>query len=80
MSSTDAAAAFELTAPGSGEDTRAPKPPPAPGARGRQYKQGCSREQLMLLPPSVNQYVAEDNPVRAIAAYVDAVEKETAGG
>ena len=59
MSSTDEAAAFELTAPGSGEDTRAAKPPPAPGERGRRYKQGCSREQLTLLPPSVNQYVAE---------------------
>jgi transposase len=79
MSSTDEAAAFELTAPGSGEDTRAPKPPPAPGERGRRYKQGCSREQLMLLPPSVSQYVAEDNPVRAIAAYVDQLDLAALG-
>lgn len=79
MSSTDEAAAFELTAPGSGEETRAAKPPPAPGERGRRYKQGCSREQLMLLPPSVNQYVAEDNPVRAIAAYVDQLDLAALG-
>jgi transposase len=74
MSSTDAAAAFALTARGSGEDTRAAKPPPAPGERGRHYKRGCSREQLMLLPPSVDQYVADDNPVRAIAAYVNQLD------
>jgi transposase len=79
MSSTDEAAAFELTAPGSGEDTRAPKPPPAPGADGRQYKRGCSRAQLMLLPRSIEDYVSEDNPVRAIAAYVDQLDLAALG-
>jgi hypothetical protein len=74
MSITEAPTGFELSAPGSGEDTRAPKAPPAPGERGRRYKSGCVREQLMLLPPSVEQYVGEDNPVRAIAAYVDQLD------
>ena len=34
------------------------------------YIKGSEREQAMLLPPSVDEYVAENNPVRAIAAFL----------
>jgi hypothetical protein len=37
--------------------------------RGRRYKQGLEPAQPMLLPPSVDDQVAADNPVCAIAAY-----------
>jgi transposase len=36
----------------------------------RMFKTGLSREQTSFLPPSVEDYVAVDNPVRAIEAYV----------
>jgi len=39
-----------------------------------QYKTGIPREQGMLLPPRVDEYVAEDNAVRAIDAYVESVD------
>jgi transposase len=49
--------------------------PAAPAAGkplvGRRYKQGQDLRQAMLLPPSVDDYVAADHPVRAITAYVD---------
>jgi transposase len=45
----------------------------------RIYKIGPSREQLSLLPPGVEDYVAEDNPVRAIEAYVCALDLEKLG-
>ena len=35
------------------------------------YIEGHSREQMLLLPASVDDYVAADNPVRFIAAFVD---------
>ena len=41
---------------------------------GRRYQQGVSRDQVMLLPPSVEDYVAEDNLVRALDAYVDGLD------
>jgi transposase len=34
------------------------------------YKEGQNRKQQLLLPPSLDEYVSEDNPVRAIDAYV----------
>ena len=34
------------------------------------YIKGSQREQAVLLPPSVDEYVAENNPVRAIAAFL----------
>jgi transposase len=34
------------------------------------YKEGLNRKQQLLLPPSLDDYVTEDNPVRAIDAYV----------
>jgi transposase len=45
----------------------------------RSYKTGPSREQLSLLPARVEDYVAPDNPVRAIEAYVCALELEKLG-
>jgi transposase len=40
----------------------------------RNYKMGQNRQQLVLLPPSVDDYVSENNPVRAIDAYVDTLD------
>jgi len=34
------------------------------------YKEGLNRKQQLLLPPSLEEYVSEENPVRAIDAYV----------
>jgi transposase len=45
----------------------------------RSYKTGRCREQLSLLPPRVEDYVARDNPVRAIEAYVCALDLEKLG-
>lgn len=42
--------------------------------RKRQYKQGTNREQGFLLPPSIDEYVGEDNPVRAIDSYVESLD------
>lgn len=40
----------------------------------RRYKSGPSREQGYLLPPHIEDYVSETNPVRAIDAYVDGLD------
>lgn len=40
----------------------------------RQYKQGINREQGILLPASVEEYVSKDNPVRAIDSYVESLD------
>lgn len=40
----------------------------------RKYKQGLDRKQGMLLPRRVDEYVGEDNPVRAIDIYVESLE------
>jgi len=45
----------------------------------RSYKTGPSREQLSLLPARVEDYVGPDNPVRAIEAYVRALDLEKLG-
>jgi transposase len=45
----------------------------------RQYKQGIPRQQGYLLPPSVEEYVGEDNPVRAIEAYVNSLDLTALG-
>lgn len=42
--------------------------------RKRQYKQGISRGQGYLLPSRVEDYVLEDNPVRAIDSYVESLD------
>ena len=38
------------------------------------YKEKASREQVMLLPDSIEDYVGEDNPVRVIDAFVDSLD------
>jgi len=45
----------------------------------RSYKAGRCREQLSLLPARVEDYVGPDNPVRAIEAYVCALDLEQLG-
>ena len=41
--------------------------------------QGSDRAQTLLLPASVEDYVGEDNPVRAIEAFVDGFDLLKAG-
>jgi len=43
------------------------------------FKSGVSREQPSLLPPRIEDYVAPDNPVRAIDAFGDTVELDRMG-
>jgi transposase/IS5 family transposase len=45
----------------------------------RQYKIGYDRQQGMLLPPRLEEYVAENNPVRAIDAYVETLDMAQLG-
>src|SRR5882724_1953974 len=45
----------------------------------RNFKVGLSREQGSFLPPRIEDYVAPDNPVRAIEAYVSAVDLAALG-
>jgi transposase len=40
----------------------------------RRYKSASNRQQISLLPPSIEDYVHETNPVRAIDAYVDTLD------
>jgi transposase len=43
------------------------------------FKSGVSRDQASILPARVEDYVDRDNPVRAIEAFVDALELEALG-
>ena len=43
----------------------------------RRYKIPANRHQQMLLPESIEAYVEEDNPVRAIDVYVDTLDLST---
>jgi transposase len=45
----------------------------------RTYKIGHSRDQASFLPPCLEDYVSRDNPVRAIEAYVDALDLNELG-
>jgi transposase len=47
--------------------------------RRRQYKVGYDRQQGMLLPPRLDEYVDESNAVRAIDAYVETLDMEQLG-
>ena len=38
------------------------------------YKEGLNRHQQLLFPPSLDEYVDKDNPVRAIESYVDSID------
>jgi len=45
----------------------------------RRYKVTKNREQSMLFPPSIDEYVGANNTVRAIDAYVDGLDLEVLG-
>lgn len=45
----------------------------------QRWKCGASRDQSSLLPPRIEDYVAPDNPVRAIDAYVDRLDLKKLG-
>ncbi len=40
----------------------------------RQYKKGINRGQAEIFPPSLDEYISENNPVRAIDAYVETLD------
>jgi hypothetical protein len=41
---------------------------------GNIYKEGLNRKQQLLFPPSIDEYVSEENPVRSIDAYVEMLD------
>ena len=41
--------------------------------------QGASREQVLLFPPSLDEYITDDNPVRFIDAFVDQLDLQELG-
>ena len=43
------------------------------------YKQGENRKQQLLFPPSIDDYVSKDNPVRAIEDYVELLDMVALG-
>jgi len=43
------------------------------------YTEGQDRKQIMLLPESIEEFVTEDNPVRAIDAFVDSLDLNQLG-
>lgn len=45
----------------------------------RSYKQGTARQQGFLLPPSLEDYVSAENPVRAIDSYVESLDLKALG-
>src|SRR3712207_6648995 len=45
----------------------------------KRFVEGADRRQTTLLPDCVDDYVAEDNPVRAVDAFVDALDLAALG-
>lgn len=43
------------------------------------YVEGQGRNQIMLLPESIEDFITEDNPVRAIDAFVDGLDLNKLG-
>ena len=43
------------------------------------FVQGVNREQVTLFPARLEEYVAEDNPVRAVVAFVDGLDLDGLG-
>lgn len=43
------------------------------------YVEGSDRDQVTLLPECLDDYIAEDNPVRAVDAFVDELDLQTLG-
>lgn len=38
------------------------------------YKTGKNRQQTLLFPPSIDEMVSKDNPVRGIDSYIDILD------
>ncbi len=45
----------------------------------RRYREVQSHSQFALFPPSMDDYVSGDNPVRAIDAFIDTLDLESLG-
>ena len=45
----------------------------------RNYKIGVARDRVALLPASVEDYIAADNPIRAIDCYVESLDLTALG-
>ena len=45
----------------------------------RRYQEVCPRNQVMALPPCLDDYVSESNPARAIDAFVGTLDLEELG-
>jgi transposase len=43
------------------------------------YLEGCDRQQVTLLPERLDDYIAEDNPVRVVEAFVSELDLEALG-
>ena len=43
------------------------------------YVEGSDRDQMTLLPECLDDYIAEDNPVRAVDAFVEELDLEGLG-
>ncbi|GAG58251.1 unnamed protein product [marine sediment metagenome] len=43
------------------------------------YIQGTPREQVILFPETIEEYISDDNPVRFIDAFVDQLDLQAAG-
>ena len=43
------------------------------------FIRGIARDQKMLLPDSIEEYVDENNPVRVIEAYIDSLDMASLG-
>ena len=45
----------------------------------KRFVQGEARTQMSLLPECLDDYVSEDNPVRVVEAFIDAIDLERLG-
>ena len=45
----------------------------------KKYKEGLNRKQQLLFPPSLDEYIDEDNSVRAIDDYVSSLDLKRLG-
>ena len=43
------------------------------------HVQGVSRDAVVLLPPSLDEYISADNPVRFMDAFVDQLDLQALG-
>jgi len=43
------------------------------------YIEGSNRDQLILFPQSLDEYIREDNPVRFIDAFIESLDLEGLG-